>query len=242
MLSMGNYASAREFADRALAINPKSAEARMIKAAALYLDPALAEDPAAAPEIIEAMLKETLSDPDTLYRRIGTSMLDFQAYLALLEGEPDRALAQFEAHATIPTRITTDTERFASELDHWSTLAIYARLLREVGRTEQADKVASRLDWINEDSAAEWAGGALNAAALSLLIDSRAGFVEEEKVIGWITQLHSIGVLFMWRPTLTLHTGLLVMEGQQALVDVLDLFEQSSSMALAEYLTLVEDN
>jgi hypothetical protein len=46
----------------------------------------------------------------------------------------------------------------------------------------------------------------------------------------------------MWRPTLTLHTGLLVMEGQQALVDVLDLFEQSSSMALAEYLTLVEDN
>jgi len=234
-LSMGDYASARALADRALAINPKSAEARMIKAAALYLDPALAEDPDAAPEVIEAMLEETLSDPDTLYRRIGTSMLDFQAYLALLEGEPDRALDQFETHATIPPRITTDTERFDSGYLHWSTLAIYSRLLREAGRTEQAEKVASRLEWINEDSAAEWAGGALNAGALSLLVDTRAGFVEEEKVIGWINQLHDLGAFYMWRPRMTLHTGLLLMQDQQGIADALGLFEQSSAAALSEY-------
>ena len=207
----------------------------MIKAAALYLDPALAEDPDAAPEVIEAMLEETLSDPDTLYRRIGTSMLDFQAYLALLEGEPDRALDQFETHATIPPRITTDTERFDSGYLHWSTLAIYSRLLREAGRTEQAEKVASRLEWINEDSAAEWAGGALNAGALSLLVDTRAGFVEEEKVIGWINQLHDLGAFYMWRPRMTLHTGLLLMQDQQGIADALGLFEQSSAAALSEY-------
>ena len=232
---------ARELADRALAINPKSAEARMIKAAALYLDPALAEDPDAAPELIEAMLEETLSDPDTLYRRIGTGMLDFQAYLALLEGEPDRALDQFEAHATIPPRKTTDTERFDSGFEHWSTLAIYSRLLREAGRTEQAEKIASRLEWINEESAAEWAGGALNAAALGLLIQTRVGSVEEEIIIGWIQELHDLGAFYMWRPRLILHTGLLLIEDQQGLVDVLGLFEQSSAVALTEYMASADE-
>jgi TolB-like protein/Flp pilus assembly protein TadD len=241
MLSMGDYASARALADRALAINPKSAEARMIKAAALYLDPALAEDPAAAPEVIETMLEETLSDPDTLYRRIGTDMLDFQAYLALLEGEPDRALDQFETHATIPPRITTDTERFDSGFEHWSTLAIYSRLLREAGRTGQAEKIASRLEWINEESAAEWAGGALNSAALGLLIQTRVGSVEEEVIIGWLQALRDLGAFYMWRPRLSLHTGLLLMEDQRGLADVLGLFEQSSAVALTEYMASADE-
>jgi tetratricopeptide (TPR) repeat protein len=243
MLSMGNYARARELADRALAINPRSAEARLIKAAALYLDPALAEDPAAAPEIIEAMLEASLSDPDTLYRRIGTGMLDFQAYLALLEGEPERALAQFEAHAKLPKEIAGDpATMFDTADDDWISLAIHARLLREAGQTEQAGKVASRLEWINEDIAIARAGGALNAFALKFLIDTRAGFVEEDKVIGWIKQLHDMGVFYDWRRILPMHTGLLLMENQQGLVDVLGLFEQSSAVARSEYVaSLIED-
>jgi len=237
MLSMGDYAAAREFADRALAIKPTSGEARMIKAAALYLDPALAEDPAAAPEVIEAMLEASLSDPDTLYRRIGTGMLEFQAYLALLEGEPERALAQFEAHATIPREITGDpATMFDTANNDWITLAIYARLLREAGQTEQAGTVASRLEWINEDIAIQRAGGALNSFALKFLIDTRAGFVEEDKVIGWIKQLHDIGALYEWRRILPLHTGLLLMEDQQGLVDALGAFEQSSETERSEYV------
>ena len=243
MLSMGDYAAAREFADRALAIKPTSGEARLVKAAALYLDPALAEDPAAAPEIIEAMLEASLSDPETLYRRIGTGMLDFQAYLALLEGEPERALAQFEAHAKLPKEITGDPATlFDTANDDWITLAIHARLLREAGQIEQAGKVASRLDWINEDIAIERAGGALNSFALKFLIDTRAGFVEEKKVIGWIKQLHEMGALYEWRRILPLHTGLLVMEDQQGLLDTLSLFEQSSSVALAEYVASENQN
>jgi tetratricopeptide (TPR) repeat protein len=242
MLSMGNYARARELADRALAINPRSAEARLIKAAALYLDPALAEDPAAAPEKIEAMLEASLSDPDTLSRRIGTGMLEFQAYLALLEGEPGRALAQFEAHAKLPKEMADDpatmfpVSMFETASDDWITLAIHARLLREAGQTEQAGKVAARLEWINEDIAIKREGGALNSFALQFLIDTRAGFVEEDKVIGWIKQLHDMGVFYEWRRILPIHTGLLLMENQQGLVDVLGLFEQSSAVALTEYL------
>jgi tetratricopeptide (TPR) repeat protein len=243
MLSMGDYAGARELADRALAIKPTSGEARMIKAAALYLDPALAEDPAAAPEIIEAMLEASLSDPDTLYRRIGTGMLDFQAYLALLEGEPERSLAQFEAHAKLPKEIAGDpATMFDTADDDWITLAIHARLLREAGQSEQAGKVASRLEWINEDIAIARAGGALNSFALKFLINTGAGFVEEEKVIGWIKQLHDMGALYEWRRTLPLHTGLLLMEDQQALVDVLGIFEHSSEAARSEYVaSLIED-
>jgi len=240
MLSMGDYAEARALADRALAINPNSAEARQIKAVSLYLDPALAEDPAAAPEVIEAMLEATLSDPDTLYRRIGTGMLDFQAYLALLEGEPDRALAQFESHAEIPKKLAGDPATlFDIEDDDWVTLAIHARLLREAGQTEQADNVAFRLEWINEEIAIARAGGALNSSALRFLIDTRAGFVEEDKIIGWITQLHDVGALYEWRRYLPVHTGLLLMEDQQAVVDALGLFEQSSSVALSEYVANV---
>jgi len=248
MLSMGNYARARELANRALAINPKSAEAHLIKAAALYLDPALAEDPAAAPEIIEAMLDESLSDPDTLYRRIGTGMLGFQAYLALLEGEPERALAQFEVHAKLPKELADDPANvfagtsFYGANDDWITLAIHARLLRETGHTEQAGKVAARLEWINEETAIERAGGALNAFALIFLIDTRAGFVEEDKVIGWIKQLHDMGTFYDWRLILSMHTGLLLMENQQGLVDILGLFEQSSAVARSEYVaSLIED-
>jgi len=237
LLSMGDYAGARELADRALAIKPISGEARLIKAAALYLDPALAEDPAAAPEVIEAMLEEALADPDTLYRRIGTGMLEFQAYLALLEGEPERALVQFEAHAELPEEITGDPATMFDTADNdWITLAIHARLLREAGQSEQAGKVASRLKWINEDIASQRAGGALNSEALRFLIDTRAGFVEEDKVIGWIKQLHDMGAFYEWRRVLPLHTGLLLMEDQQGLVDVLGLFEQSSAVALAEYM------
>jgi TolB-like protein/cytochrome c-type biogenesis protein CcmH/NrfG len=240
MLSMGDYVEARAFADRALAINPKSAEARQIKAVALYLDPALAEDPAAAPEVIEAMLEATLSDPDTLYRRIGTGMLDFQAYLALLEGEPDRALAQFESHADIPKELTGDPATlFNIEDDDWVTLAIHARLLREAGQTEQANNVASRLEWINEDIAIARAGGALNSDALRFLIDTRAGLVEEDKIIGWITQLHDVGALYEWRRYLPVHTGLLLMEDQQGLADVFGIFEQSSAAGLSEYVASV---
>ncbi len=236
MLSMGNYAKARELADRALAIKPTSGEALLLKAAALYLDPALAEDPAAAPEKIEAMLETSLSDPDTLYRRIGNGMLEFQAYLALLEGEPERALAQFEAHVKLPKKITGDpATMFDTDNNDWIALAIHARLLREAGQTEQAGKVASRLEWINEGVAIERAGGALNAFALRFLIDTRAGFVEEEKVIGWIKQLHDLGALYEWRRVLPLHTGLLIMEDQQGLADALSLFEQSAAAALAEY-------
>ncbi len=103
-------------------------------------------------------------------------------------------------------------------------------------RVKQAGKVASRLEWINEDIAIERAGGALNSFALKFLIDTRAGFVAEEKVIGWIKQLHEMGALYEWRRILPLHTGLLVMEDQQGLVDALHLFEQSSSSALTEYV------
>jgi hypothetical protein len=169
-------------------------------------------------------------------------MLEFQAYLALLEGEPERALAQFEVHATLPKEIAGDpatmfpVSMFETADDDWITLAIHARLLREAGQTEQAGKVASRLEWINEDIATQRAGGALNSFALKFLIDTRAGFVEEDKVIGWIKQLHDMGVFYDWRRIFPMHTGLLLMENQQGLVDVLGLFEQSSALALTEYL------
>lgn len=236
MLSMGDYARARELAERALAINPKSAEALLIKAAALYLDPALAEDPAAAPETIAAMLETSLSDPDTLYRRIGTGMLEFQAYLALLEDEPDRALAQFEAHAKIRQELPTQAaDRFDIADDDWITLAIHARLLRAAGRLEKAEGIASNLEWISEETAIERAGGALNPLALRFLIDTRAGFVAEEKVIGWIKQLHEIGAFYAWRPNLRLHTGLLLMDNQRGIAETLSSFELSAEEARAEY-------
>jgi TolB-like protein/Tfp pilus assembly protein PilF len=243
MLSMGHYARARELADRALAIEPRSGEASLINAVALYLDPALAEDPAAAPEVIEAMLEAALADPDTLFRRIGNGMLEFQAYLALMEGEPDRALAQFEANATLPKEVSGDpATMFGTPYDDWVRLAIYSRLLREAGQLQQAADVASRLEWINEDIAIEREGGALNSNALGFLIDTRAGFVEDEKVIGWLRQMHDVGAFYVWRPWLSTHTGLLLLEDQQGVVDALDRFEQSSSLALAEYLAMVDEN
>jgi hypothetical protein len=45
-----------------------------------------------------------------------------------------------------------------------------------------------------------------------------------------------MGVFYEWRRILPIHTGLLLMENQQGLVDVLGLFEQSSGVALTEYL------
>ena len=111
-------------------------------------------------------------------------------------------------------------------------------MLRATGQTEQADEVASRFEWINEDTAVEWAGGALNAAALGLLIQTHAGFVEEEIVIGWIQALHDLGAFYMWRPRLSLNTGLLLMEDQRGIANALGLFEQSSAAALSEYVTI----
>lgn len=243
MLSMGNYTRARALADRALAINPKSAEALWIKATALYLDPALAEEPAAAPEVIEAMLEKSLSDSDTLYRRIGIGMLEFQAYLALLEGEPDRALAQFESHADIPEEIANDPDaRLDTGYTEWATLATYARLLREAGKPVEANEFASRLEWINEDDVVARAGGALNENALRFLIDTRAGFVDDDVVIAWLDKLHEIGAFYMWRPWLRMHTGLLVMDDQQGVADVLGEFEQSSAEAYAKYMASTADN
>jgi hypothetical protein len=74
---------------------------------------------------------------------------------------------------------------------------------------------------------------------LRFLIDTRAGLVEDEKIISWITQLHDVGALYEWRRYLPVHTGLLLIEDQQAVGDALGLFEQSSAAALSEYMANV---
>ena len=236
MLSMGDYGAARELADRALAINPKSGEALLIKAISMYLDPSLAEDPAAAPEAIEAMLDAALSDPDTLYRRIGGGLHNFQAYLALLEGEPERALAQFEKYASIPERIVGDpAAQFNVPNERWTTLAMYGRLLREAGQIERAEEVAARLDWINEDIVIQREGGALNPQALSFLISTRAGYVDDAAVLDWLSRIHELGDFYVWR-RYQVHPGLLLMKDQKGLLDVLGRFEQSGAEAYQEYM------
>lgn len=188
---------------------------------------------------VQQRLEATLTNPDTLFRRIGPKMNDLNALLELERGNPEAAYRVFRENLSAPFDVMLGDEPPPNDLRaHWApweTLATYVRLARAAGDMETVARLAPRLEWIDEDAAIKRFGGALNPEALWFLVETRAGFVDEIKVFEWIEALHDEGAFFTWRSRLQMSSGLRMLEDQDTLASLTAGFDASVETARAEW-------
>ncbi len=233
-LSLGDFEGAADYADRAIAINPNRADAVYLREAARYLAALEQGDAHSVVADIDARLQAMVTSADSLFRRVGTGVEDFRALLALDAGDAARALQDFEAHTP-----EAQAGEFPRHIDRSNTLdvcyrALHARLLKLAGETDRAAVLDADLAWITEDSVPDLFGSALNEEALWFLVETRAGFVPDEQVIGWLDRLHELGAFYEWRPRLMLSPGIRMIEDREGLDAVIAKFEASMAAAREE--------